>query len=121
MHIIYWTAFNLNVINDIQIYKMAYNNSILQSVKYYEFGNNCMWLSIEHNKQWNRYSLYIMRKFIYTKDSDKKDGSSSLYLNLTAPKAVVEKLPLAYQLAKNVLDNQGVKIYNIFYLISKLC
>ena len=72
MHTIYWTGFNLNFINDIQIYKMADNNFILQSVKFYEFGKNSLWLGIVHNKQWNRYSLDITRKFTYTKDGETK-------------------------------------------------
>ena len=98
---------------------MAENNSILHSVKFYEFGKHSLWLSIVHNKQWNRYSLDITRKFTYTKDGETKEGSCSTYLNLTATKALVEQLPLAYQLAKNFQDNQGVKIYNIYCLISK--
>ena len=40
MHNIYWTIFNLNLIDNIQIYKMADNNSIVHSVKFYEFGKN---------------------------------------------------------------------------------
>ena len=121
MHTIYWTAFNFNFINDIQIYKMAESNSIVQSVKFYEFGTNSLWLSIVHNKQWNRYSLDITRKFTYTKGGETKEGSCSTYLNLTATKALVEKLSLAYQLAKNFQDKQGVKNYNIYCLISKIC
>ena len=54
---------------------MAYNNSIVQSIKCYEFGKNLLWLSIEHNKQWNKYSLDITRKFNYSKDGDIKEGS----------------------------------------------
>ena len=93
---------------------MADNNVVVQIVKFYEFGKNSLWLSIVHNKQWNRYSLDITRKFTYTKDGDTNDGASSTYLNLTAAKALVEQLPLAYQLAKNLQHNQGVEIYNIF-------
>ena len=100
---------------------MADNNSIVQSVKFYEFGKNSLWLSIVHNKQWNRYSLDIMRKFTYTKDGETKEGSCSTYLNLSATKAVVEPLPLAYQLAKSLQDNQGVENYNLFSLIFKIC
>ena len=100
---------------------MAENNFIVQSVKLYEFGKNSLWLSIVHNKQWNRYSLDITRKFTYTKDGETKEGSCSTYLNLIATKALVEQLPLAYQLAKNFQNNQGVKIYNIFCLFSKIC
>ena len=77
-----------------------------------------MWLSIVHNKQWKRYSLDITRKFTYTKDCETKEGASSTYLNLTAAKELVDQLPLAYKLAKNIQDNQGVEIYNIFFLIS---
>ena len=81
---------------------MADNNSIVQSVKFYEFGKNSLWLSIVHNKQWNRYSLDITRKFTNTRDGETKEGSCNTYLNLTATKALVEQLPLAYQLAKNL-------------------
>ena len=98
---------------------MADNNSVVQSVKFYEFGKNSLWLIIVHNKQWNRYSLDITRKITYTKDGDTKEGASSTYLNVTAAKALVDKLPLAYKLAKHLQDNQGVEIYNIFCLISK--
>ena len=92
---------------------MAENNSIVQSVKFYEFGKNSLWLSIVHNKQWNMYSLDITRKFTYTNNCERKEGSCSTYLNLTATKALVEQLLVAYQLAKKFQDNQGVKIYNI--------
>ena len=100
---------------------MADNNSVVQSVKFYEFGKNSLWLSIVHKKQWNRYSLDITRKFTYTKDGDTKESASSTYLNLTAAKALVDQLPLGYKLAKNLQDNQGVEIYNLFCLISKIC
>ena len=63
----------------------------------------------------------ITSTFTYTKDGKTKEGSFSTYLNLTATKALVEQLPLAYQLANNFHDNQDVKIYNIFCLISKIC
>ena len=49
---------------------MAENNSIVQSVKFYDFGKNSLWLSIGHNKQWNRYSLDITRKFTYTNNGE---------------------------------------------------
>ena len=51
---------------------MADNNSIVQSVKFYELGENSLWLNIVHNKQWNKYSLDITLKFIYTKDGETK-------------------------------------------------
>ena len=100
---------------------MADNNSVVQSVKFYEFGKNSLWLSIVHNKQWNRFSLDITRRFSYIKNGETKLGSSSTYLNLTAAKALLDQLPLAYQLAKKLQHNQGVKIYNIFCIISKIC
>ena len=95
MHTIYLSALNLNFIYDIQIYKMAENNSIVQCVKFYEFGKNSLWLSIVHNKQWNRYLLDITRKCTYTNNGETNKGSCSTYLNLTATKALVEQLPLA--------------------------
>ena len=97
------------------------NNSIVQSVKFYEFGKNSLWLSIVHNKQWNKYSLDITRKLTYTKDGETKEGSCSIYLNLSTTKALVEQLPLAFQLAKSLQDNHGVKIYNLFNLIYEIC
>ena len=100
---------------------MAENNSIVQSVKFYEFGKNSLWLRIVHKKQWNRYSLDITRKLTYSNNGKTKEGSCSTYLNLTATKALVEQLPFVYQLAKNFQDNQGVKIYNTYCLISKIC
>ena len=100
---------------------MADNNSVVQSVKLYELGTNLLWLSIVHNKQWNRFSLDITRKFTYTKAGESKEDFCSTYLNLTAAKALVEQLPLVYQLAKNLQDNKGVEIYNILCLISKIC
>ena len=75
---------------------MADNNSVVQSVKFYKFGKYLLWLSIVHNKQCNRNSLDITRKFSYTKDGETKEGSCSTYLNLTAVKALVDQLPLAY-------------------------
>ena len=100
---------------------MSNYNSVVQSIKCYEFNKNSLWLSIVHNKLWNRYSLDITRKFSYTKDGETKEGSCSTYLNLIAAKGLVDQLPLAYQLAKKLQDNQGVEIYNIFHLISKIC
>ena len=100
---------------------MSYYNSVVQSIKFYEFNKTSLWLSIVHNTLWNRYSLDITRKFSFTKDGETKEGSCSTYLNLIAAKALVDQLPLAYQLATKLQDNQGVEIYNIFYLISKIC
>ena len=100
---------------------MADNNSVVQSVKLYEYGKNSLWLSIVHNKQWNRISLDITRKFSYIQDGETKEGSCSTYLNLTAAKVLVDQLPLAYQLAKILQDIKGVEIYNIFCLISEIC
>ena len=100
---------------------MAENNSVVQSVKFYEFGKKSLWLSIVHNKQWNRFSLEITRQFSYIKDGETKEGSSSSYLNLTAAKALVDQLLLSYQLAKKLQHSQGVEIYNIFCLISEIC
>ena len=100
---------------------MADNNSILQCGKFYKFGKNSLWLSIVHNKQWNRYSVNITRKFTYTKDGETKENSCSTYLNLSATKALVAQLPLAYQLTKSLQDKQGVKIYNLFSLIFEIC
>ena len=118
MHSIYLTVFNLNLIHDFRINKMAYYNSVVQSIKCYEFKKNSLWLSKVHNKLLKKYLLDITRKFRYTKDGETKEGSCSTYLNLIAAKALVDQLPLAYQLAKNLQDNQNVEIYNIFYLIS---
>ena len=112
--------FNLNFIHDFQSYKMANNNSIVQSVKFYKFGKNSLWLSIVHNNQWNRFSLDITRMFTYTKDGETKEGSSTIYFNLTTTKALVDQLALADQLAKNLLDNQNAKIYNKFCLFSEI-
>ena len=75
---------------------MADNNSVVQSVKFYEFSKIILWLSIIHNKQWNRYSLNITRKFTYTKDGKTKEGSCSTSLNLTNAKALIDQLPLDY-------------------------
>ena len=100
---------------------MADNISIVQNVKFYEFGKNSLWLSKVHNKKWNRYSLDITRKFTYTKNGETIEGSCSTYLDLTATKAMIEQLPLSYQLAKKLQDNQYVAIYNLFCLISEIC
>ena len=81
---------------------MPDNNFIAQSVKYYKFVKNSLWLSIVHNKQWNRFVLDIARKFSYTKDGENKEGFSPIYMNLTATKALVDQLAFAYQLAKNL-------------------
>ena len=94
---------------------MADNYSVVQSVKFYEFGNNVLWLSIVHNTQWNRYLLDITRKFTYTEHGETKEGSCSTYLNLTAAKAFVDQLSLAYQLAKTLRTTMVLKF--IIYLI----
>ena len=62
-----------------------------------------------------------MRKFSYIKYGETKEGSSTIYLNLTAAKGLVDRLLLAYQLAKNLQDNKGAGIYNIFCLIFEIC
>ena len=51
----------------------------------------------------------------------RKKYSCSTYLNLTATKTLVDQLLLAYQLAKNLQDNQSVNIYNLFCPISEIC
>ena len=96
---------------------MVDNNFVVQSVKCYEFGKNSFWLNIVHNKQWNKFSLDITRKFSYINDGKTNVGSSSTYLNLTAAKALFDQLLFAYQLAKKLQDNQSVEIYIIFCLI----
>ena len=73
---------------------------------FYKFGKNLLWLSIEHNKQWNRYSLDIMRKFSYTKDGETNNNFFSTYLNLTTEKAFVDLLQLAYQLAQKLKNTK---------------
>ena len=100
---------------------MANYNCVMQSIKCYVLGKKSLWLSIVHNKQWNKYSLGITRKFSYTKEGESKKGFCSTYLNLIAVQAFAGQLSLAYQLAKKLQDNRGVKIYNIFCLISKIC
>ena len=97
--------------------KMANYNFVVQNIKCYEINKNSLWLSIVYNKLWNTYSLEITRKFRYTNDIKIKEGFCSTYLNLIAAKAFVNQLRLAYQSAKNFQDYQGVKFYNIFYLI----
>ena len=81
---------------------MADNYSSEQSVKFYEFGKNSYWLGIVYNKQWNKYLLDITRKLNYTKDGETKEGSCTTFLNLTAAKALVAQLPLAYQFAQTL-------------------
>ena len=56
------------------MYNMADNNFIVQSVKFYEFGKNSLWLSIVHNKHWKSYLLDITRKFTFIKDGETKEG-----------------------------------------------
>ena len=67
-------------------------------------------------------TLDLTRKFSYTKDGETKEGSCSTYLNLIASKALVDQrvVPLAYQLAKKLQDNQVVEIIHVFFLISKI-
>ena len=71
---------------------MADKNSVVQSVKFYEFGKNSLWLTIVHNKQWIRFLLDITRKFSYTNEGEIIKGSSTIYLTLTATKALVDRL-----------------------------
>lgn len=42
-------------------------------------------------------------------------------MNVTAAKAHVYKLPYGFKLAKQLQERQSVKIYNIFFLFSKVC
>ena len=101
---------------------MTYSNFVVQSIKCYEFGKNSLLLNIVHNKQWNKYLLDITpRKFSYTNNGKTKEGSCSIYLNLITAIAFVDQLPLAYQLAKKLQDDKGVKIYNIFCLLFEIC
>ena len=51
---------------------MVNYNSLMQSIKCYEFNKNSLWLSKVHKKLWNRYSLVITRKFRHTKDGETK-------------------------------------------------
>ena len=51
---------------------MAHINTVVQSVKFYEFVKNSLWLSIIHNKQWNKFSLDITRQFSYIKYGETK-------------------------------------------------
>ena len=73
------------------------------------------------NDQCNKFSLDITQKFSYIKDGKTKKNCSSTYLNLTNANPLVNQLPLAYQLAKNLEYKQNVEIYNRFCLISKIC
>ena len=79
-----------------KVYTMADNNSALQSVKFYKFGKTSLYISIVHNKQWNRFSLNITRKFSHTNKGEMKTSPSTIYLNLTATKPLVEQSSLAY-------------------------
>ena len=81
---------------------MAENNFVVQSVKFYEFNKNSLWVSLVHNKQWNRYSLDITRQFTNIKDGETKEGSCSTYLNFTAAQSLVDQILLAFKLAKNL-------------------
>ena len=74
---------------------MANIHSVVSRVKFYKFGKNLFWLSIVHNKPWNKFLLDITRHFSYIKDGETKEGSFSIYLNLTAAKALVNQLPFA--------------------------
>ena len=69
---------------------MANYNSVVQSIKCYKFGKSLLWLSIVHNKLWNKYLLDITRKFSYTKDGKTKEGFCITYLNLIAANTFVE-------------------------------
>ena len=55
---------------------MADNNFVVQSVKFYKFCKNSLWLSVVHNQQWNQYSLDITGKFSYSNDGEIREGSS---------------------------------------------
>ena len=108
-------------LHDFQSYTMADNNSVVQRVMFYELVKNSLWLSKVHNKKRNRFLLDITRKFSYTKDEKTKEGRSTIYLKLTATKALVDQLSLAYQFTKNIQDNQGAELYNKCCLISEIC
>ena len=49
-----------------------------------------------------------------------KEGSCRTYLNLIAAKALVDHLPLAYQLANKLQNNQSDKMYNIICLMFQI-
>ena len=91
----------------------------MQSVKFYEFGSNSYWINVVFNKQWEKYYLDISRKYTLTKDRKSKEGSTSTYLNLSAAAALVDQLPGAYRIAKNLHGKQSVEIYRLTCHISK--
>ena len=81
---------------------MANYNSVVQSIKCYEFNKSSLWLSIVHNKPWNTYSLDITRKFSYNKDIETKHGTCSTYLNIISAQVLVDQFTLACQLTKKL-------------------
>ena len=84
---------------------MSKYNFVVQSIKCYEFNINSLWLSIIQTKLYKTYSLDIKRNFSYTKNGETNKGSCSTYLNLIVAKALVDQLPLGYQLAKKLHNN----------------
>ena len=98
---------------------MAENFSTVQSVKFYKFSSNSFWNCVVFNKQWEKYYLYITRKYTYIKDGQYKEVSTNSYLIITATAALLDQLPGAYRFAKNLQHNQGVKFYRLICLICK--
>ena len=93
---------------------MAENNSVVKSVKLYDIGKNSLWLSIVHDKRYNRYSLEITRKLTNNKNNKAKEGSSTSYLSLTFAKTLVDQLSGANQFAKNSAEYSVLKFIDYF-------
>ena len=58
---------------------MSNYNTVVQSINCYEVNNNSLWLSIVHNKVWNRYWLDIARKLSNNKDGETKQILQHLF------------------------------------------
>ena len=69
-----------------------------------------MWLSVVYNKQWKNYSIHLTLKYSYIKDSETKLWSNTIYLPLTAAARLIGQLFKAYQYAKQLKEENSIKI-----------
>ena len=67
-----------------------------------------MWLSVVFNNKWKNYSIHLIQNYSYIKDGVTKQGSSTIFMPLTAAAALIGQLPGAYQFAKQLDDERSM-------------
>ena len=92
---------------------MANQEDIIQNTIFYEYKNSSMWLAIVFNKHWKKYSIHLTTKYSYIKDGEAKLGTNTIFLPFTAAGGLIGQLFPAYQFAKQLEEENGIKKINI--------